>query len=142
MTDQPQPKTYLYVFDLADGSSVLGACHLEDESEDCSPKANIDGSVVVMKPIRGSFGVAQTPQGPQMSFNVRPVSNMDWIDVMFVKPQSYYLAGEHVARVYENAVKAFRKDYDASKVAPSGIHLASEVSSADLAVAGFGGKVH
>lgn len=93
------------------------------------------GYVRVVDPARLAFGPTQTADGVRITVNIRPVSHVDWVAVMYVKPTAYYDAGEALSRIHEDAIRSFRAEHDKVRAARSGLHLASEVSAADVQAA-------
>lgn len=119
----------LYVLET-DGDAIVGFV-------DAQPLDALDaaGYVRVVDPARLAFGPTQTAEGVRMTVNIRPVSHVDWVPQMYVKPTAYYQAGEALSRIHEDAIRSFRAEHDKVRAARSGLHLATEVSHADVKAA-------
>jgi len=115
------------LFILEDQSATfIGYCQ-PVAPHDPTPLFEENGFLGVMQPIRVIQGMKQIgPNQVEKVFNSYPTSVVDWVDVLFVKPTRYYLAGPQAAKVHQDSWKAFYDEYQRNRIeSEAGIVLAT-----------------
>ena len=115
ISEVPIPDTaQVYVIE-ADVITYLGICDHPSTSSDAN------GYVVLYSPL-------MVTRGAQNTFNLIPVSLLDWVDFIHIRPTAFYLAGEMALKAHGNAHASFKQEYAQAR---SGIVLPSAASSRD-----------
>jgi len=111
------------LFGLEDANATfVGFCQPVGP-HDPSPGFDVNGFIGVMQPIRVVQGVKAGPAGPERVFNPFPASVIDWVDVLFIRPTRYYLAGPATTKIHRESWAAFLAEYERDRAEGAGVLL-------------------
>jgi hypothetical protein len=121
MRDAPPGSVLLCLEDA--NATFVGYCQPVTE-HDPTPVFDSNWFVGIMQPIRVVQGIKSLPGGQaEKVFNSFPASVVDWVDVLFVRPTRYYLAGPATAKVHQDSWASFIQEYERNQAEAAGIVL-------------------
>lgn len=92
------------------------------------PLTDLDDSTFVLltQPIRAIHGVKVMAGGVQEKlFQTYPVSVLDWVDCMAIRPTRWYWAGPEVQKIHTGSWASFVDEYERSRAEGVGVVLAT-----------------